>query len=477
MTTRTPSRPDAHGNPVSGERIAIDLYDTAIDRYLRFHPDVVTHTTALVTDHPDFAMGQALAAYLSLTSTDTPDLAGAQDAAAAMDAVAVNEREAAHRVAIGSWLAGDWREAARGLDDVLLRWPADLLALLVGHQLDFFLGDAANLRDRVGRSVGRIDPTHPHHGFVRGMYSFGLEESGRYDLAHEHGMTAVEANRDDVWAIHAVVHVHEMRGDVDEGIRFLSRREADWARGNLFTVHNWWHRALFLLEAGMVDEALAIYDAHIHHAESAGVPLEMVDAAALLWRLFLEGVDVGGRFASLANAWSTRVTDEPWYVFNDFHAVMTLCGAGRLAEARAVIERLSRSVETSDPSRRTNVAMTVEVGLPACLAVLAYAEGRDDDVLDALMPARAAFNRFGGSHAQRDVLQRTVLAAALRGGSFDVAAALISERLGVRPSSVYALAQSAALAAARGQGAHADRAAAAAAEHRTRFAAVARLEQ
>ena len=44
-----------------------------------------------------------------------------------------------------------------------------LLALAIGHQLDFFLGDAGNLRDRVGRSLPELDPHHPHVGFVRGM--------------------------------------------------------------------------------------------------------------------------------------------------------------------------------------------------------------------------------------------------------------------------------------------------------------------
>ena len=81
---------------------------------------------------------------------------------------------------------------------------------------------------------------------------------------------------------HAVVHVYEMRGQVDTGIGFLHQQEPHWTVDNLFTVHNWWHLALFLLEAGRPDGALAIYDAQIHHAGSAGVPLEMLDASALL---------------------------------------------------------------------------------------------------------------------------------------------------------------------------------------------------
>ena len=127
----------------------------------------------------------------------------------------------------------------------------------------------------------------------------------------------------------------------------------DWGEGNLFTVHNWWHLALYLLEAGAHGDSLAIYDGHIHNDQSAGVPLEMLDASALLWRLHLDRVDVGGRFGPLADAWATRTADEPWYVFNDLHAVMALAGSGRTGEASAVIDRLT---PTSPPARRSRTS-------------------------------------------------------------------------------------------------------------------------
>ena len=56
-------------------------------------------------------------------------------------------------------------------------------------------------------------------------------------------------------------------------------------------MHNWWHYCLYLLEAGDVPGAVEIYDAVLHNSRSAGVAMEMLDAAALLWRLHLEGID------------------------------------------------------------------------------------------------------------------------------------------------------------------------------------------
>lgn len=468
-TRPTPGGGDAHGNPVSGPTDAVGHYDAAIDRLLRYHPDVLTKTAFLLEQAPAFPMGHVLAGYLALTSTDAPDIAAAREAIVHLDGLVLNEREAAHRAALAAWLAGDWRGAARVLDDLLVRWPVDLLGLLVGHQLDFFVGNAGNLRDRVGRSLPSVDPAHPHHGFARGMYAFGLEESGHFEQAQAHGLAALATNPDDVWAVHAVVHTYEMRGLVEDGIAFMRDREQHWSRDNLFTVHNWWHLALYLLEAERFDDALAIYDASVHNPRSAGVPLEMLDASSLLWRLSVDGVDTGPRFAALADAWATRTGAEPWYVFNDLHAVMAFAGAGRLDDARAVIDRLDRYVTGPHPGFASNVAMTADIGLPSCRAVLAYVQGRHDDVLAALLPIRSRLQRFGGSHAQRDVLQRTIVAAAIRGGRLALARTLAHERLSLRETSVWSLRQLATVARRSGD-TTADGIDAVATVHRDRFA-------
>ena len=115
--------------------------------------------------------------------------------------------------------------------------------------------------------------------------------------------------------------------------------------------------------------------------------------------------------------------------------------------------------------------MTAGVGLPASRAVLAYVEERDDDVIAELLPIRTTFQRFGGSHAQRDALQRTLLAAALRSRRDDLASALLSERLTARQTSVYGWDRRAELARRRGDEPGHATATGTAAELRRRFAA------
>src|SRR4029079_6036360 len=107
-------------------------------------------------------MALALMAYLHLTSTDADDLPTARATWQALSQADANDRERAHAAAIGAWLGGDWHGAAAQLDELLCTWPTDLLALMIGHQLDFFLGDAQNLRDRPAPTVPERGPVEPH---------------------------------------------------------------------------------------------------------------------------------------------------------------------------------------------------------------------------------------------------------------------------------------------------------------------------
>ena len=459
---------DAHSNPMTGGADAIQLYDRAMDRLVRFHPDAVELAGELNSDGEPLPMASALLAYLHLMSTDLDDLATARTAWQALSQTDGNEREKAHSEAIGAWLRGDWYAAASLLDELLLHWPTDLLALMIGHQLDFFLGNAQNLRDRPIRSLREFQSDDPHTAFVRGMAAFGLEEAGHYGHALDTGLAAVAANPDDVWGIHAVVHTYEMQGLVDKGIHFLASDATRWETGNMFTVHNWWHMALYNLEAGRPQSALGIYDSQIHNSHSTGVPIEMLDASALLWRLMLDDVDAGERFAALAEAWAPKVAGKPWYAFNDFHGVMALAGAGRRDDVRGVIESRERWLDQAPAA--TNARMTADIGLPACRAALAFVEDRHDDVIEELMPIRGSFQHFGGSHAQRDALQRTLLESALRAGRYALARALTSERLGLRESSVYSWSQRSRALDGLGQSADAVFAAQRAAAFRDRFA-------
>jgi hypothetical protein len=140
---------------------------------------------------------------------------------------------------------------------------------------------------------------------------------------------------------------------------------------------------------------------------------------------------------------------------------------------RDPVERLERYVADAPVQPGSNRAMTDEVGLPAARAVLAYTEGRHDDVVAELLPIRTRFQHFGGSHAQRDVIQRTLTESAIRSARFDLARALLDERLSQRDTSVYGLLGRARVLARQGADQQARQAEKAAVANRARFDAAA----
>jgi hypothetical protein len=447
---------DGRGLDMTGSAAAVAAYDRAIEHLIRFRPEVMD-VWPEAAGEGDCVLASVLGAYLALMSTEAGAVAGAREALAAAPVsdgpgfAALLPRERAHLAAARRWAAGDMTGAGAALSEISVRWPRDLMALSVGHQIDFFTGDAVSLRDRIGRALDAWHDDDPQAGFLHGMYAFGLEECNLYGLSADIGQRAVELNPDDVWGIHAVVHTHEMQGQIPEGIRFLRDREAEWQAGNFLNVHNSWHYALYLLQGNEVPGALAVYDRVLHPSGSADVALELLDATALLWRLRLEGISAGDRWPPLAAAWA-RLLTPGFYPFNDMHAIMAFVGAGDLGRAAEVVAALERVVAdgSGDPATMatTGWQMTAAVGLPVCRSMLHFGRGRYSLVLDDLLPIRTRVHEFGGSHAQRDAVERTLLEAAIRASRTDLASALVSERLAVRECNTYAWSKRAGLLAA-----------------------------
>ncbi|MFC5744297.1 tetratricopeptide repeat protein [Actinomadura rugatobispora] len=455
---------DEHGLALgSASPAAVRHYDNAIHELLHFRAEVVDEARLALDEDPGFPLGHVLAAYLGLLTTEPDDARAARERFAPfradLDTSRLPPRERAHVEAVESLLDGDFTTCGALLGRITEEYPRDALALAAGHQIDFFTGDARALRDRIGGALSAWHEDDRHFGNVLGMYAFGLEEAGHYDRSEEVGLRAVELDPRDVWGIHAVVHTYEMQGRFQHGIRYLDDRLDDWSTGTFFNVHNWWHYGLYALEAGDTARALHIYDTVLQGPDRTGTALEMLDAAALLWRLLLEGDDQAERWAALADAWAPKA-GEAFYAFNDMHAVMAFAASGRVAEAeRLIADRESYLAE--DRPGVTNQAMTARVGLPVCRAFVRYVRGEHEEVVDLLYPVRHHVNEFGGSHAQRDVVQRTLLESAIRSGHADLARVLVSERLNLRPTSPFNWLKHAEVTEALG-----DRAAAAAARTR-----------
>ena len=425
---------DARGCPTSAPSSAsLQQFEQALDLSLSYELDPLATIQKALDADPTFAMGHCLRAGLAIMATDRgalPMLAESVTAVEALGRRAV-DRERSHAAAARAWMEGDFAGCIQRYGEILLEHPHDLLALQVAHVGDFFLGASSMLRDRVAQVLPTWDTSTPGYGYVLGMYAFGLEETALYSRAEDIGRRALDINRRDAWAVHGVTHVMEMQGRLRDGIDWLASRENDWSVNNGFAFHNWWHLALFNLESGNYARVLELYDQRIR-ATASEIPLEMIDATALLWRLQLRSANVGERWQKLAASWEP-LAEHSYYAFNDAHAVMAFAAAGRSELVQRTIAAMERKAAGSD----TNAMMTRDVGLPLARAVAAFAAGRYGDTIALLQPIRTIANRFGGSHAQRDLIHLTLVEASLRARHNRLARALIAERTQLKPSSPF----------------------------------------
>ncbi len=427
---------DARDCPVStGSRTALDSFETALWRMVSFFGDPLADLDAALAADPAWSLAAAAKCDFICTLTEPALLPQARSAlnAARPQLAHANERERAHFAAAELALAGRWRDASVLWDALLRECPRDMLALICAHLFDFYRGDARNLRGRVARVLPDWPDDDPLHPYVLGMYAFGLEECNLYPQAEAAGRRAVAGTAKVPWAIHAVTHVMEMQGRHEEGVAWLTDRHADWAVDNGLSVHNWWHLALFRLEALDTDAALKLYDEHIGGG-AATVNLQWLDGAALLWRLQLLGADVGARWTALAAAWADPVQHAGHYAFNDAHALLALIGAGDSARAGKLLHAAAERAAQGNPEGAPdNRAMAADVGLPLMLALVDFSLGRMRQCIDRLLPLRAFAHRFGGSHAQRDLIDQTLLGAASGGRDRGVGKALLNERRCAKP--------------------------------------------
>jgi hypothetical protein len=420
---------DALGFSLTGaSHSAAALYDTALRQFQCYREDPVATIDQALADSPVFVMGHVLRAWAHLLSTEPGGIAEAHNALTAARAQPCNQRESGHLKAIGLIIDGQWRAAARALEDVSMAFPHDALALQAGHVLDFYTGDARMLRDRVARVLPEWSESMPGFHAVLGMHAFGLEESGHYVRAESAGRRAIELERHDAWAWHAVTHVMEMQDRIDEGVSWLTSDTVAWSENNFLAVHNWWHLALYHLERGETARVLELFDGPIF-GEGRTLALDLVDASALLWRLELAGAEVGERWGRVAEAWAP-FADQAHYTFNDVHAGMAFARAGR----SDLLERLRETQARAQRLQGDNADVTAQVGTPLLEALVAFTEGDWGRAIDGLRQVRPIAQRFGGSHAQRDLIDWTLAEAAIRSGDAALARALSAERAQLKPS-------------------------------------------
>jgi tetratricopeptide (TPR) repeat protein len=371
-----------------------------VTAYLGSRNTVMPLLDDLLRTDPTMPMAICLRAYLLKLASD-PRLGGPiQRSLESLEALgdSLNPREQLHLQALRYWVANQLQKTVNALESLLSIYPRDMLALRLAHYLHFYAGSAKDMRASVSRSLHTWDPNDPYYGYLLGMHSFGLEESGDYEEAEAYGKQAIDNNPADIWAAHAVTHVFQMQQRFNEGIEWIDSLVPQWESTNNFIYHLHWHQALCHIGLEDYERALSIYDNHLAKAVFDDFYLDTCNAASLLWRLEILGVDVAQRWQALQTISAARVGDNE-LIFSTLHYLMA---PARLKDQPALDQALS-SLLTWSQSNTTQGDICREVGLPIAKALISIGKGDAHQAATDLKAIQHKIYLIGGSHAQRDL--------------------------------------------------------------------------
>jgi tetratricopeptide (TPR) repeat protein len=413
---------DLSGLPTSLLKEDVALWNSVITGVLSHSAKTGPDLQKLLAQHPSFALGQAIRGFACMLLAKSEMTVIAREALSAAEAATPGTpREMEFVLALKDWLSGFPTRSANRLQATLNKHPHDALALKLVQAIHFMMGRPVEMRQSV-EAVLPLWEDHPAKGYLLGCHAFTLEETGEYEHAEAQGRKGVELAPDDAWGLHAVAHVYDMTARAEDGLKFLKGREASWMHCNNFRYHVWWHQALMQLDLGRHEEALALYDRDIR-ADKTDDYRDISNAASLLSRLQLDGVNVGNRWEELAELSEKRATDGS-LAFADLHYLLALCGGERDDAVSKLIGRMQRARSELCETQR----IIAHPGLRMAVGVQAFARGEYASAWLNLRDARNDLQQIGGSHAQRDVFQRICVEAAIRGGYLDAAQALLTER-------------------------------------------------
>lgn len=377
---------------------------------------------------PGSALANAYAAMLMmfLEMADSPRAAAPFLKAAEAAAPGATERERRIVAMARQWVARDIPAVVAAGKEILDDHPGDLVTVKIRQTMQFDWGDAAGML----HSARYGAKAHPREPGALGMLAFGLEESHLLGEAETVAWRAIERDRGEGWAQHALSHVMLTQGRCDEGRAFLSGMRDTWeGKNSVLYCHNWWHVALFAISQGDYAGALAVYDDHIHGVQP-DYSQDQINEASLLARLEVVGLDVSPRWEGLADRLEGRTKDfvTPFLTMQYLYA---LARAGRGGAADILVnlrEFIGSDAGWSAPVWR-------DMALPACEGLKAHAEGDWEGAVAGLGRAVPQVWRGGGSHAQRDVFHQIHLDALIRSGRYAEAQQVLMGRLGFEPDS------------------------------------------
>ena len=415
---------DRYELPLStGSAAARDAYLQGCEAKLTMYPGAIEAFDRAITADPGFALAHVARAHVLL---ERGDVAAARASMAAANSLTagLSEREASHVAFFGLLVAGDAEAALSAVHAHLDAWPRDAVVLATTAFTNGLIGSSGRARQKrtLLELLSRLAPSYGDDWWFTAHHGMAFSENGQRDAARPKIERSLAQNPKNPWAAHACAHLCYEEGDADAACAFLASWLTTYPRNGLLYSHLSWHLALGDLEAGDVTAAYRLFREAFSPDVHSGPPRAKVnDAVSFLWRWELAGhprdVEAWRILHDLANSAVARAG----VAFSDMHIALAQVVAGN----EAALEARARQMDELARQGRYPSGPCV----PAVSRAFTAFEQRDfSGAIDALEPVVGELERIGGSRAQLDLVEFTLLKAYLGANRPDDARRMLSGR-------------------------------------------------
>jgi tetratricopeptide (TPR) repeat protein len=414
---------DRYGLPITtASPMAAARFQEGMDALLSYGPGADDAFAAALRADDRLAVAHAGVALVAVVQGDAAGARAAVERAGGAVAGATR-RERQHVEALRALVAGDTVRGLALVDEHVAEFPRD--ALLV-NQASSAIG-FAGARDRETRRMAFLERLAPAYGddwWFDSALAFTYHEVDRFEESRRLSERSLGRYPGNANASHNLAHVSFETLDTAGGAAFLGEWLATYDRRAPFHCHLAWHLAMFELHRGRYARALEIFERDILGAVNPR--LAMIDGAALLWRFRLDGQShPPGHWRSVADL-AARVS-RPGFVFGEIHAALAYAACGDAAALTTLIDGLRRLDATGHP-------IAGPVALPLVHGIAAFVAGDHATALRHLEPVAVETHRIGGSHAQWELFEETMVVCYLALERYEDATRLLRRRLQRRAS-------------------------------------------